>query len=230
MHEEETYDVVAIPPNYQGTIILFGMAFAKWNLIEAVVLAVIIFFAVLAVLIRHAASDLSTLIGWAAVPAVSAGVLALRGINGDDLLSFLRHVIVWQRKRRIAYYNPRVKTEAFPAVGGQERSDRNPLPREKIIALYSGYREKFGELGRERTAGNTDAAEAADMKDMYFEDDIGIIDKPAAYMTQAERRAFERMIRRRKKQEARAHKQKKGGLLSGFRKKKKKQAAGIRQT
>ena len=139
-------------------------------------------------------------------------------------------MIVWQRKRRVAYYNPRVKTEAFPAVGGQERSDKDLLPREKIVALYSGYLEKFGELGRERTAGDSDAAEAPDMKDMYFEDDIGIIDKPAAYMTQAERRAFERMIRRRKKQEARAHNQKKGGLLSGFRKKKKKQAAGIRQT
>lgn len=230
MHEEDAYDVVPIPPNYQGTIILFGMAFAKWNLIEAFILAVIIFFSVLAILMRHTETDLSTMIGWSAVPAVSAGVLALRGINGDDLLSFLRHIIMWQRKRRVAYYNPRVKTEAFPAIGDHERSDKETLPREKIIALYSGYREKLGVTGRERSSENTDILETSDIKDMYFEDDIGIIDKPAEYMTKAERRAFERMIRRRKKQEARAHKQKKGGLLSGFRKKKKKQAAGIRQT
>ena len=113
-------------------------------------------------------------------------IFSMNGIQGDTFIGFLLKVLRYKKRRRVAYYNPRVKKEADPGF----TKEHELLPREKLMNLYNIYKKNFDEKHQR----NAEAAVSDELKHevLFFQDDIGIVDKPYEYMTRKERRDYER--------------------------------------
>ena len=229
MNTEEQYEVYPIPPNLRGMIPVLGNSIRTANLIQACILSLLVFIAVFAVLTMYEVEDLASVTGWALVPASAVGALCIHGINGDSVLGFLKSLLRYGKRRRTAYYNPRVKQEAVSIVKAVSDAETDVLPRQKLQQLLERYKEKAEQRNSEEHLSMEENAGGFDQSRMFFEDDVGIIDKPLEYMTKKERRAYEK--RRRKEEKAirkELKKAEKGRKKNARGKKKEKKIAGIR--
>ncbi len=133
--------------------------------------------------------------------SVIFGYLGLNGINGYSLTQFLKSFCYFSSHRRICYYNPRIKTEACPAV--MQKEAEQLLPREKLERIWKKYQGAAAEKNRENAVKAQDEY-ISDRTGLYFSDDIGIVDKPLEYMTRKEYRQYVRELKKKERSERRA--------------------------
>lgn len=193
LREEETLRPCTIPENFADTGRCFNGMFRTRNLAEGAILALPI-----AKLIIDTILPLEQKIVVTAICAGGVLLFCIVGINGDSVGEFLTHLFVYNKKKRIAKYNPRVKNEAMP---GYLTKSAVELPRDKIIRL-------LGEINQK--AKDEEDAVSSDIYDPiyqpFFEDDLGVLETPDDLKSKKQLR---KEAKERKKAEKAAKKQEK---------------------
>lgn len=164
--EEEPLSTQVIPENFVDTGRCFNGTFRTRNLVEGVVVA-----ALPAYVIYHSTMSYENKIIVGVVCVGLIMLLFLTGINGDSVFEFLAHAIVYNKMKRVAKYNPRVKMEATPEYLVNNQSE---LPRDKIIRMVNEFRNRD-------TSKNEEAVSRDIYDPMYvafFADDLGYVDTP----------------------------------------------------
>lgn len=182
----EQYQIRRIPENFGNGVDIAGLHFQTRFLIEGVLLAVITLVVSFTTLKFIGLTDIKQLIGICLVFVFLALLLGIKGINDEPLTKFIANAITYRKKRRTAYYNPRIKFEAKSIVNeDKDALDKNAIPREKILAIFNKYKEAYDKKQQER-AKAFEERNAFDENNMFFEDDIGIIKKPNSYLSKEE--------------------------------------------
>lgn len=192
------YRLRKIPDNFENGINLLGFNFKPIFFIEGIVLGIICFALTIAVLfvfgIRHISSSI---IGICLVPCILAAFLGIKGINDEPLTMFIRNLRYFNCHKRTTYYNPRIKTEIKSIGDDLSNAGAYILPRDRIIALFTKYKKALDEKNikklEEQKGTNLFIKER-----MYFEDDIGVIDKPIEYMSKQEYKDYKIKLKRQK--------------------------------
>ena len=179
--QEERLDEMPIPVNADFDFPLFGKAFTLKNAVEGLVIGA--FSAAFAFLLLRSLkmSGLSLLI-YTVLAFLGGFLLGNNGINGDTLSRYLLNVMRFRKNKKIAYYNPRVKSRK--RFFTEETEDDYVIPRERLEALYCRY------LGKKENENALSAFEKEDLNDitLYFEDDIEEFGRPEELMNRKERK------------------------------------------
>ena len=209
MQEQERPTVRYIPENYTVGISVMGMHFSTRKFIEGIVLGVIMTVLAFSVFGFVRFIDAGTRIGLIisfALTGMAAGVI---GINDEPVSVFAENWFRYRQKRRMAFYNPHIKTRdedlSIPYVY-RYREEREALPKEKIIAFYRRYRANLEKSEMKRMA-EFQKTDTYNETAMFFKDDEGFFVKPVEYMSGPEYRKYQKELkkeaRRRKKEEKR---------------------------
>lgn len=133
------------------------------------------------------------------------GLLGFVGIDGESLTQYLFKYIRFRRRRTTARYNPRVKLEAVPDY--LENKDGN-LPRDRILKMINSIRNRS--VGEDDEYGGVSSELFDKETNFFFEDDIGILEKPDELLTRAERKSKTRKKSRKEKPSRKIHRAAKG--------------------
>lgn len=211
--DEEKQTECIIPQNYKGITNFLSFTFKTRNLIEGFIIGAV--FAAIAgsVVVYYDYGFSVRVITYSIIGFGLGAVIGVIGLNGESISEFIVHLFRYLRKRRVTYYNPRVKTEARPLIyaGGATSGSENVLPRDRIIAIVRKVMEPI----RNRREDMKPELDPFD-EDLYefFDDDSVIIDetekkqsalshwkaKRAAKKSEKQRRKTERRGRRNAKQ------------------------------
>ncbi len=201
---------VYIPPDYKNRINLFIKSYPLSNVIQGLIVGLIplvIIWYILPWFINLSGSKKFSLSIFFCVIFMFIGC---EGINGGTLLDYFVELFKFLKNRRTAYYNPRIKVESKQQIFG-DTSSRDMLPFEKMQEMYSQWQVKNREKHQQNVVNNKN--ESSD--ELYFEDDIGVVDTPWEYMTKKERKKeikeakkMARIERRKAKKNARIKKRK----------------------
>lgn len=192
MKREETYNVEYIPNNIDVGINILGFNLKARFLAEGIILGVILS-AITYFMIQETAVQVGTKIGTAIAVGVIGLFVGIRGLNDEPVTEFIYHAIKFSSKQRTAFYNPRVRHEAKPYIQEIQNSKR-----EKLMNIYSQYKEKTEKSNQEKSYSYQND-NIFDSSNMYFEDDIGVIDKPVEYMSSKEKKIFKKHLKRKEK-------------------------------
>jgi len=199
INNTEEYCERYIPDNYENGINFAGFNFRPIFLIEGIILG-IIFFA-LSIFLLYVCGNRrinSSTIGICLVPSVLAVVIGIKGINDEPLTTFIKNLRRFNCNKRFAYYNPRIKTEIKSIYATGEDGSHYILPRDRIIALFTKYKKTLTEINIKKI--EEEKGENKFIKEqMYFEDDIGVVDKPVEYMNKQEYKQYKANLKREKK-------------------------------
>ena len=117
-----------IPTNHGEGQAFLGYIVKTRNLMEGILMGGIPFFVVMYWTRGQLFSTRVTIASAVALPLLFLG---LNGVNGDSLTVFFKVWFRFNRKRRVLFYNPRVKFEAVPLIF--EKNTEEPSPKEKIV-------------------------------------------------------------------------------------------------
>ena len=204
MKQDETRNVHYIPENYSTGINFAGMNFRVRNFIEGIILALICALLAVLILYRIPFIDIGTKIGLVISFGLMGLVLGIVGINDEALSVFVRNKLDFDRRKRTAFYNPRIKEESIPYIYEYQNS-RDSLPGEKIIAFYRAYKSALEKKEQERML-EFQRTNTFDETSMFFEDDEGIVAKPIEYMNSKEYRRYLKDVKRQQRAKRREEK------------------------
>lgn len=206
MDNEEELRVEYIPPNYDEGFSVGNFSFDTRYLIEAVVMAIIGF--VLAKILVSLLSETIFALDFSKVIVVyilfggGLAALGMAGLGGDPVYVYLLNMIHFNKKKRVAFYNPRVKTEKKSAlIESEEEVVETNIVKEKILGAIDSMKtknlEKVEQLERQQEE---------EYASLFFEDDLGVVDKPEEYLTKAEKKAMAKAAREEAKEKVREDK------------------------
>lgn len=180
--EEERIRSAFIPDNFQTGINVMGKSYTIISLIEGGAL-LLLFGGGTFIILRNFNVAIETVIGVSLAVGAPLGALGVMGINNEPLHTFFLNVIKYFKNRRIAKYNPRIKTEAKPVgADGDTTLQADMLPRDKVIKYYEQFKSKMDERSRNKMLESEEQQNNQEQQ-YYFEDDIGIIDMPGELMS-----------------------------------------------
>jgi len=199
--KDDEYLQCFLPQNYKGMIMLFTFPLVTRNLVEGIVLGIIFGAIVLMTCLYYMYEFNPIMISYTVIGVGVGMFLGIKGYNGESITQFVGHFIKYMLRRRVVYYNPRVKLEAKPMFTQEEGADQYVLPREKIIATFNKFMEitktKFNS-GNENFTMKTDEF---DESRFIFEDDDGIEEtKDGKNLSDKERKKIEKLRRKRQKE------------------------------
>ena len=201
MKQDEVRETHYIPENYSAGINFAGMNFKVRNFIEGIIMALICGLISAFVLYQITFLDFGTRIGLVISFALMGLVLGIAGINDEALSVFVSNKLSFDKRKRTAFYNPRIKDETIPYIY-EYQSNRESLPKEKIIAFYRNYKASIEKKEQEKML-EFQKTNTFDETSMFFEDDEGIVAKPIDYMNPSEYRKY---LKELKRQERKARK------------------------
>jgi len=190
MSTNEDYRVRQIPDNFGNGINIGGMHFPVIFLVEGVILAIIFLLLTFGILKLLGMTDIGQIFGICLVFSGIALVVGIKGINDEPITVFLKNLSDFRKGRRTAFYNPRIKLEAKSVLNAGE-NDAEIIPKEKIMAALSKYKEKAERKEQEKAKAYENSLNSK-QGDMFFEDDIGIVKKPQRYFSEKEDASFSR--------------------------------------
>lgn len=145
-HEEN--DIYIIPPNFIDTGTVFGGTIKLRNAAEALILSLLIGFPVF-----HIPATLTTKIIVACLTVLPAALLAIIGINGESLSSFVINFFVYLKNRRIVgLQEEKEETPAKEKTSGKPGKARKAKPEKKVKPKKEDYAEEFGQFKERRQA------------------------------------------------------------------------------
>ena len=192
--QEQPYEIF-IPENYKTKSNFLGYEVKIANVIEGFAFGLIPVLIGIFVLPKIPFIDSETNLSITTTFAFALGLFGFIGIDDELVITWLLDILKFKQSRRIAYYNPRVKKEAHSIFADNDKQDM--LPREKIIKLYENYKAQLDSKNRELAHEQEKQFDQAET--MYFEDDLGFINKPIEYMTAKEKKKFKKEERKRMK-------------------------------
>lgn len=200
MNNEKVRNIY-IPRNYKTGANILGFEIKVWNVLQGIVLAAVPLFIGFYLIPKNYGFSLTS--PWLTTPTIMFaslfGYLGLVGIHDFTFGEYVAIVLKFKKNQRQTFYNPRAKREAITVI--KEEETREELPREKIIAFYNTYKAKIDEKNRE-AAHKYEMENELDEENMYFEDDLGAVDKPVEYMTNKEYREYKKALKKKARQEA----------------------------
>lgn len=209
--EEEKIATVFIPSNIQEGLDLGGLSLNPKRLLEGIIggaLGGFLMFELFSFLGRYFKIGIETEIVFI---ILAVGLLALAGYagaNNETFSQFIYHLFQFKRSKRIAYYNPRVKTEIKSVSESTDVSEEQLLPRDKIQKFIDNYQFNASRKTAQRIA-ETEQTHKAEGR-MYFEDDVGVVLPPDAYMTKSEKKKLAKAQKNKTKKKSKSGKTKKG--------------------
>ncbi len=188
MDREEYLDTFDVPQNTEYDLNILNYTFTYRSLIEGGVLALLSGAIMLAILtiVKLKLTYSFALVVFVALLGFALGVI---GINGDSISNYLLNALKFARRRRVAYYNPRVKKEI--KFFADTKEDDYVVPRERLEALYRSFISKKDVEEAQINLTNEDF----DSSLMYFEDDIDAVGKPEEMLSKKERKKIEKQRR-----------------------------------
>lgn len=115
------------------------------------------------------------------------GTLGVSGINNATIPEMLYMIFKYRKKKRVCYYNDRVKMkDEFAILLTDLTSDDSSFSEEMLKNLATKITTSSQENRIETAEQKLGKIERPD--NLFFEDDIGKVDKPWEYMTKAERK------------------------------------------
>lgn len=178
MSEEDiSLNTYVIPNNFGDTGRCINGLFRTRNLVEAIILAA----PPLVFIMRSETLNIDQKIVTTVFVSGVLFAVGVLGIAGDSLTEYLMNIIRFVRSKRIAKYNPRIKSEATPGYLTKELSE---LPRDKILRVLGTVAKKINEAEEPVSPDIYDPAYIA-----YFEDDLGVVEKPDDLKTRKELKA-----------------------------------------
>ena len=201
MKQDETRKIHYIPENYATGINVAGMNFKVRNFIEGLIVSLLSALICVLILYKIPFIDFGTKIGFIISFALMGLLLGIIGINDEALSVFVSNKLRFDRRKRTAFYNPRIKEETIPYIY-EYRNSRESLPKEKIVAFYKAYKASIEKREQEKMR-EFQKTNTFDETSMFFEDDEGIVVKPVEYMNPSEYRKYQREVKRKKRIEAR---------------------------
>ena len=198
---------VFIPNNYKAGLSFFGFKINLRYAIEGGILAtfpLIIGFIVVPKLLGISLVDTFTVTFFF---ALLFGAVGIYGIDGSPISVYIKDIINAKNNKRESYYNPRVKNE-INSIFINKSEGEQMLPREKILEIINNYQKQIDEKTQKEMENSL---EAMKNNNAFFEDDIGIIEKPTEYMSDKELKLIEKQKRKeqaneRKKEKAKGRK------------------------
>ena len=188
-----------IPHNHKGGQLIAGTMIKTRNLFEAFLLAIIPF----AVIMQFKfISDFTVRLTIAIIVSMIPAALGIFGLNGDSLSVFIFNWIKFRNNKRIALYNPRIKSESKPAYEPNNIRTDQLLPRDRIMLFFKDLQKKRNAKEIIKKAVSSDTVTE---NTVFFEDDIGILEVPEEYKTDKE------LKKEAKKRKHAVKKQRKGG-------------------
>lgn len=182
-NEEKAYPFI-IPANFYNQFHLMGQPFEYKFVLQTVVIVAVIS-VVLWTLLNKVMSWVYALSIILTIDALIA-LLSLNGIQGDTFIAYISKVLRYNSHKRIAYYNPRIKVEAESDL----MADRETQPKDKLTMMLENYKKSLDK--KHQQAAEEILAEKDTQDELYFQDDIGVVDKPYEYMTRKERWEYDR--------------------------------------
>lgn len=198
--EEEQLQSTPIPKNFADGTTFLGIEIKWFNILQGIILGLIP--VIIALILNSFLIFYNAFSFWMTIVvlAVVLFILGFTGIDGITIGEYLYNIMMFKKKRRRTYYNPRVKTELKSSIAG--RKDKTEmLPRDKIMAILDGIKAKTNLKDQEEAHKN----ESFELQsDMMFEDDFKVFDKPEEYMTDDEIKAKKKALAKQEKQKAKA--------------------------
>ena len=202
-NDEDVYRIYYIPGDYKNGTHILGKTYTISWLLQGVILAlipVVLFWFLLPAI--GLAIPSSPRIVITIVLAFILGSIGIAGINNESIVSFIGTFLNFKRKKRTAYFNPRVKTE-MTASTEEVKTASEMLPRDKFISMYNKYKDEYDKKYRDKALAEQERIGGMDLSKMYFLDDAGVIDKPVEFMTEAEYKEYRKQrLKARKKKAA----------------------------
>ena len=175
--KEERIYLTYIPPNFEVGANIFGISSDVPRLLQGVVLATIPYLIILPLSILRRIST-STKVGVATIIAIALFSLGFFGINGDPFFTWIRKIMLFSSKKRMAYYNPRIKVEKTEEIS-KAKEENNLLPRDKIAIFYNQLINNQNK--KEQLLAKETYDEFEEEIDFEFEDDPEIEEKGKDY-------------------------------------------------
>ena len=197
--DEEKQTECIIPQNYKGITNFLSFTFKTRNLIEGFIIGAV--FAAIAgsVVVYYDCGFSVRVITYSIIGFGLGAVIGVIGLNGESISEFIVHLFRYLRKRRVTYYNPRVKTEARPLIyaGGATSGSENVLPRDRIIAIVKKVMEPI----RNRREDMKTEQDPFD-EDLYefYDDDSVVIGETEKKQSPRSRWKAKRAVRKSEKQ------------------------------
>lgn len=190
---EEKVRINYIPPNFDDDFSVGNFSFDIRYLAETAVLAVI------GLLVAHLIVsllantifelDMSSAVITYIICLIAFGGIGMKGIAGDPVYVFLFNLIKFQKKKRIAFYNPRVKTEKkFVLIEDEQNEVETNIVREKVLGMVESVKTSLTDKSLEKIE-QMEREQEESYSNLFFEDDIGVVEKPTEYLTSAEKKA-----------------------------------------
>lgn len=166
--EKEKTEIYSIPENFEDGFVLFSNVYSIKEVLFALIMAALTVMLMLSVNIYQTKTARIS----ATVTAGFTSLIAcLIHINGNSIPDFLKLLLHYQRRKRIYYYNPRIKEEKSRAFFLPEMKINNPVNEETATT----------EISEESTSV------------LYFREDRKYVAVPTEYMN-----LFQRMRNRKK--------------------------------
>lgn len=143
-----------IPNNYQTGANMFGVSGNLFGIVQGVILMIIPYLIIFNLGFLRRVSPTNKF-GIATFFAAILGYFGFIGINGETLFTMITKVIRFNSKKRVAYYNPRVKKEKT-AERKASIENNKMLPRDQIIAYYNQIVEKQNEKLQQLAKSDSD--------------------------------------------------------------------------
>lgn len=209
--EEEKIATVFIPSNIQEGLDLGGLSLNPKRLLEGIIggaLGGFLMFELLSFISQYFKIGIETKIVFIILATGLLALVGYAGANNETVSQAIYHIIQFRRSRRIAYYNPRVKAEIKSVSESTDVSEEQLLPRDKIQKFIDNYQFNASRRTAQRIA-ETEQTHKAEGR-MYFEDDVGVVLPPDAYMTKSEKKKLAKAQKNKNKKKSKSGKAKKG--------------------
>ncbi len=195
-NNDEEY--LVIPQNYQNSFNLLGSVSLKYiNFIQAVItgaVVVALYFLIFVYKKPWNSDNIRNMIvcfGLTAVPVAY-------GFKGGTIYQYLRYIIRFKKRRRVAIYNSHFKTET-KQVDHDEYVVDAMVYKDRFALVWNQFRRNSIENEQRKVTSQVEAFK--EYQDYYFEDDEDSIAKPEEYMTRKERRLYKKQQKKKMKGE-----------------------------
>ena len=193
-NEEDTY--LVIPQNYQNSFNLLGSISLKYiNFIQALLcggVAIFIYFMIFVYKKPWNTDNIRNMIvcfGLTAVPVAY-------GYKGGTVFQYLRYIIRFKKRRRVAIYNGHFKTEA-KKLDHEEYVVDAMVYKDRFVLIWNQLKRKSIENEQRKVTNQVDAFK--EFQDYYFEDDEDSVAEPEEYMTRKERHEYRKQQKKKMK-------------------------------
>lgn len=181
MEKEEPIKQFFIPNNYSGGVNIAGHNLSTRNVAESIVLCALLL--VPTWIISRKFLQLTTSISASVIAGGTGALIGLFGFKNEPFSAWVKYFIKYKKSMRICYYNTRPKFEAKPLDLQSDNLDSSIMLRKQAQEIKNKLMSSYTTFNQGTRPDN-----------LFFEDDIGIVDTPDNY------EGYEKEVKKKRKE------------------------------